>query len=790
MRITFMITAKTRLANRSIERRYFWALLFLLNLFLLRVAGQLLVAVYHVPYLPPMEEWFSGAIPYPELLASQILIIFLYGKVCFEFARGKGGFVTPNKKLGSFLLCFGTIYLSVMLIRYVIRMELYPIERWTGGSIPIFFHWVLASFLLVLGRFHCLYSEAADTGNRSPRALHRWLFRMVVAMGIISWAGWQILPAALAYQHGLGCPQYAVREQRNVAVQMHDGITLRADIFHPQHLNKTATILVRAPLSKSFKNLFYVNMMATIWTEHGYTVVIQGTRGRFGSDGTFYPLRSEREDGIDTLQWLQAQPWFNGSIATWGGSAFGYTQWAIADQIAPGPTALYVYESSSDFYKMFYPGGAFSLYSALSWAINSYEREDLPNWPSEEMVSQAARGIPLLDADKRAVGKEIPFFRDWVRHNSKDSYWQNLDASTKIKNLKAPVLLMAGWYDAFLPAQLDDFAQLKSSAYSDVAKRSRLIIGPLTHAGNVVFPDGKSPEPFRPLSFAMSLPWFDEILKAPGSAFEPPIAPVKLFVMGKNEWRNEREWPLARTQYTPLYLCSNGHANGNTMRSNASINGKTNKNNGTLSLLKPSLDQPADSYCYNPTAPVPTCGGAMIGNGAGIACQEQIEQRADVLLYTTPELQQELEITGPVHVALYVSTSAPQTDFTAKLVDVHPDGSAFNICDGIIRRSYEERPSSLPHKNKGTPLVHEINLALWPTSMLFARGHRIRLEISSSNFPRFDRNTNSSAPNPTETRLANALQCVYHSAGCPSALILPVIPPATTQTFLIQDCLK
>ena len=280
-------------------------LLLLLMLFCLRVSGQLLVALYGVPFLPPMEEWFSGAIPYPELLACQILIIILYGKICIDFARGYGIFVTPSRAFGSFLLQFGTSYLSVMIIRYAIRMSLYPAERWTGGSIPIFFHWILASFLLVLGTYHWMHKRARQpnvegawtapaeaTGRTDSRVdlaqtVFVWSARTIISLGILAWASWQLLPTVLAYQHGLRPPQYAVREEHGVALITSDGIKLVADIYHPQHVRTTPTILVRIPLTKSLKNLLSANLMARIWAERGYTVVIQGTRGRFGSSGTF-----------------------------------------------------------------------------------------------------------------------------------------------------------------------------------------------------------------------------------------------------------------------------------------------------------------------------------------------------------------------------------------------------------------------------------------------------------------------------------------------------------------------
>jgi len=741
-------------AHTALHRRYFWVLLTLLVLFCLRVLGQVLVAFFHVSFLPPMDEWFSGLLPYPELLTAQILIIVLYGKVCLDFARGHGYFANPRRRLGTGLLIFGSLYLGVMILRYVMRMSLYPHERWTGGCIPIFFHWVLSSFILVLGSYHWRTTSQPAKPSIGKRIL-RGAGAAAALLCVSVWAIYQMIPSLLAHQLGFRRSQFAVRLQKQATMLTSDGVPLVAEIYHPQHTTHTPTILVRIPLTKDLKNSLFASMIGKMWAERGYTAVIQGTRGRFGSGGTFYPLRDDRKDGIETLQWIAKQPWYDGHILTWGGSAFGHTQWAIADQAAPGPSALIVYFASTNFHDMFYPGGAFSLDSALSWAVRSHGTKDQTDWPSADMVKQAANGSPLLDADRRATGTDVPFFKDWVEHPDQDAFWADIDGKDRLQSLKAPVLLMAGWYDPFLPTQLNDFMRIRQSSEPGAADRSRLIIGPWTHASEVTFPDGTKAENFRRQSLAVSLPWFDE---NSGLAASRPAAssPVRLFVMGKNEWRAEQEWPLARTQYTPYFLSSGRAAN--------SIAG-----GGTLNAVTPNADEPADSYTYDPLHPVPTAGGAMIGGAAGIALQNGIESRNDVLVYTTPSLNQDIEVTGPISLILYVSTSAPNTDFTAKLVDVHQDGSAFNISEGILRRSYEvQRPFS--------EKIHEIHIELWPTSMVFFKGHRIRLEVSSSNFPRFDRNPNTGKAIASDRDVVSAKQMVMHGLEYPSRLILPIIP--------------
>jgi uncharacterized protein len=267
-------------------------------------------------------------------------------------------------------------------------------------------------------------------------------------------------------------------------------------------------------------------------------------------------------------------------------------------------------------------------------------------------------------------------------------------------------------------------------------------------------------ENFRAKSLAVSLPWFDEILHSTKRQRDDSV-PVQIFVMGRNKWRSEQEWPLARTRYTAFYLRSSHKANGAS-------------GDGGLSSAIPQSDDPDDTYVYNPRNPVPTSGGAMIGKAAGISRQNDIESRLDVLNYTSPVLKDDIEVTGPVSAVLFVTTSAVSTDFTAKLVDVYPNGDAYNVCDGITRRTYDKANSQ-----SQTSRVQEIEIQLWPTSIVFLKGHRIRLEISSSNFPRFDRNPNTGNSTATEISPVEAYQTLRHGRHCPSRLILPIIPERT-----------
>jgi len=732
-------------------KKYAPILWFLLGLFCLRVLGQLLVAIFQVPFLPPMEEWHSEVLSYPVLVGFQVIIIVILVRISLNFTKRR---VIPRRTLGLRLLGIGSLYFTVMVVRYTIRMSLYPDERWFGGSMPIFFHWVLATFLLVVGFYHWRNSEKQITDRSQLSSIYIWKKRILkgtiyltILIVLLAWITYQLLPSLLAYHLRIRPPEYFVKVDKSVAFTTQDGIKLVSDIYRPQRVEKTATILIRIPYTKNIQARFFSNVIGRLWAERGYTVVIQGTRGRYESEGRHVPFQKEREDGIATLNWIANQPWYNGKIGTWGASYFGYTQWVIADQVNPGLSALFVQIASTNFYEMFYPGGAFSFESALFWAARSYTDKDTPH--SLEQLKEGYKELPLIEADNRTVG-DVDFYNDWATHTQKDEFWRKVDGQNRTSTLKAPVLLLAGWFDPFLPTQLNDYQSIKSEAPSKVADETKLIIGPWAHARSAILPGGFVPRNYRLESLTPSLDWFDIHLK--NRPIIKEIAPVRIFIMGINEWRNEMEWPLARTKYTSVYLNSHGQAN-------------TQNGNGSLTLDLPTHGAYSDTFIYNPQNPVPSLGGTMLGPRAGTVIQNTVEDREDVLVYTGPILEEDIEVTGNIKVILYISTTSTNTDFTVKLVDVHTNGNAYNVSEGILRQDY--KPSDFPVK---------IEIDLWPTSIVFFKGHRIRLEISSSNYPRFDRNQNTGRKIYQETKTVTAIQKVYHGPESPSELILPIIP--------------
>lgn len=545
-------------------------------------------------------------------------------------------------------------------------------------------------------------------------------------------------------EKGIRKGTYQVKIERSLGFKTADDIVLAATVYHPKGILKSPTILVRIPFSRTFMNTLRSDIIGRYWASRGYTVVIQGTRGRYQSGGEFYPLINERQDGIQTIEWLSQQPWYNKQIVMWGGSSFGHTQWVLIDN--PSIKGYFIQISSTNFHDMFFPGNAFSLESALYWTIKSRGNQDRDVNMAD--LERGVQSLPVIDADEIAIG-DTNFYNDWLLQKDDRTYWDRIDSENRLQQLNAPVLLMAGWYDPFLVSQLKDFETIQALERNRETKHSHLIIGPWAHAAEVKLPNSNLKIPYRKTSLEFSIPWFDYLV---GYSTKFELPPVKIFVMGINEWRDELNWPILRTQYTPFYLHSEIGAN--------SLQG-----DGRLNNIKPKADEIEDKYSYDPLDPVPSLGGAILSERAGIMPQNDVEQRNDVLVYSTRPLAEPIEVTGSIQVVLYVKTDAPSTDFTAKLVDVYPDGRAYNLSDGILRREY---------KNDAGP--HRIEIELNPTSNVFLEDHQIRIEISSSHFPRYDRNLNTGDISPTAQTSRLAHQTIYHSNNYPSHIILPIIP--------------
>jgi len=546
----------------------------------------------------------------------------------------------------------------------------------------------------------------------------------------------------------------------NVMIPMRDGVKLAANVALPNPEGKFPVIIVRTPYGKGNGE----NDDGRYHAARGYAFVIQDCRGTGKSGGEWHPGVHERADGLDTHEWVLAQPWCNGTIGTTGGSYLGYTQWIVAPDAGDSLKAMFTIVPLMDWHTdSGYIGGALALGTMMGWGtemLRPKEGEgagvDLENWDWDK----AYRHLPLSTWDD-VVGFEVPFLRDWVAHPTPDSYWAQMSVVDRLDGVRVPNITLSGWFDIFVQQGLDHVTTVMKTSRSDVARRNQhLIIGPWGHGpnwfvGEVDFGSNAGLD-----VEGLQNRWFDHWLKGEDTDVEQ-LPPYRIFVMGRNEWRDEQEWPLERTQYTSYYLHSGGSAN--------SLNG-----DGTLSTVKPD-EEPADSYVYDPDNPVPTNGGCLLfGEDFGPQDQTEVEKREDVLVFTSDVLDEELEVTGPVKVVLYAASSAPDTDWTAKLVDVFPDGRPFNFCDGIIRARYRESADNPTLIEPGKVYRYEIDL--WATSNVFLPGHRIRVEISSSNFPRFDRNPNTGHEFGADAELQKATQTVYHDAQRPSHILLPLIP--------------
>ena len=579
-------------------------------------------------------------------------------------------------------------------------------------------------------------------------------------------------------------PQYRVLVERDVPMQTRDGVTLRADVYRPDAPGRFPVLLSRLPYNKHLRprpgDIDY-------FVERGYGVIMQDTRGRFSSDGDeYYALIWEMPDGYDAVEWAASLPWADGNVGTMGQSYLGATQYLLAPSRPPHLKAAFPVSAAADFHQcwVYHTGGAFEFGWQIPYAIlmarDSLERQDLtapllatlerdlipaPTPFAQPLSDQAYRRLPLMVWGDllRPVAR---YLTDYLRHPEDGPYWWAINVEQQHANINTPMYHVTSWYDIFLRGGLAHFCGLRQHAMTAEARtQQKILIGPWAHRFPYTSPtsQGTGDIDFGPNAglalHETQLRWFDYYLKGINTGILEE-APVKIFVMGANVWRDEQEWPLARTHYTPYYLHSQGQAN--------SLRG-----DGRLDPVVPG-EEPADRFIYDPHDPVPTCGGNTLIIPMGVQDQRQVETRQDVLVYTSGPLTTPLEVTGPLVVTLYAASSTPDTDFTAKLVDVRPDGYAQNLADGIIRARY--RTSRMIPTLLTPGQVHELTIDLWATSHVFLPGHSLRLEIASSNFPRFDRNLNTGEDQATGSRWQTAVQTIFHDQRYPSHIRLPVIP--------------
>lgn len=574
----------------------------------------------------------------------------------------------------------------------------------------------------------------------------------------------------------LSQPVFQVRMEHNVRVPMRDGVTLSVDIYRPDAPGRFPVLLWRTPYSNNTADAVEESKW---YAARGYAVVAQDVRGKYDSDGEFYAFRHEADDGYDTDEWIAAQPWSNGRIGTTGGSYSGYTQLVQAIRGNKHVVALTPQVSTLDVYNNWiYVDGALHYGFAMPWGAvaidgrtNQYTQAY--DWP------RVYPHLPVATADEAASHRNA-YYRDWVKHPARDRYWDGISFENDYDKFAVPMLEVDGWYDIFLRGALKDHVAVRAQGSTEAARKgTQMVIGPWEHypVGVRTSGEGAGGDRQHSIDFTSNavldvrklyLRWFDYWLKGIQNGV-PDDAPLRIFVMGANQWRDEHEWPLARTRYTNYYIGSGGKAN-------------SEQGDGVLGTAKPH-GATHDGFTYDPASPVPSEGGNVCCSTvpSGPHDQRPVEERSDVLVYSTPPLRQAVEVTGPIVMKLFAASSAPDTDWTAKLVDVHPDGYLQNIQDGIVRARYRQgvgKPAEPIKPGK----VYEYSIDLWATSNVFLPGHRIRLEISSSNFPRFDRNPNTGEDAGTATRVVKAQQTIYHSSRYPSHLILPIIAAGPART--------
>jgi uncharacterized protein len=568
---------------------------------------------------------------------------------------------------------------------------------------------------------------------------------------------------------------YPLTWQFNLKVAMRDGVQLSTDVIRPDSTDRFPAILIRTPYNKGVEPsredpIFYAT--------HGYAVVVQDVRGRYDSDGAWDPFIHEADDGFDAEEWVASQPWSDGQLITYGGSYLSLDQWLAATRKNSHVRAMISMVGQGDLYKgLFHVGGAFQL--ALSIIFGDLvdgrvvQEQDFAFAP----WLKAFQHRPVIDA-LIPLGRNPSFYREWVRHSAYDDYWKRLRWEDRYEDFDLPVLNIGGWFDLFQSSTVEAFVAMSTRSPTRVRDKQQLVIGPWIHDNAGGAPTLRPAEKQGDIDFGPEalidlrtfvLQWMDHHVKHIDNGMSHEL-PVKLFTMGENVWHSYRQWPIPETMYTKYYFHSDGKAN--------SLLG-----DGTLDVSPPVEERP-DLFNYDPENPVLTLGGAnCCGQDifpAGPMDQVPVERRDDVLIYTTAPLEKDMLVTGSVKVVLWFATSAQDTDFTAKIVDVYPNGFALNLTDGILRARYRnsfEKPEFL---SPGT--LYKITIDAGNTSNLFKKGHRIRIEVSSSNFPRFSRNTNTNGEPELEIKSVVARQTVRHDGDHPSHLLLPVLPQDSLTT--------
>ena len=546
------------------------------------------------------------------------------------------------------------------------------------------------------------------------------------------------------------------RIMKNVRIPMRDGAELATSVYLPLDDGVYPVVLVRTAYNRA-------GLFDSFYPEHGIALVVQDVRGRYDSEGDWYPFVAEEADGRDTLEWVHAQPWCNGSAGMFGDSYLAGTQFAAGMEAPELLTALNPRFMAGDCWRhAYYIDGAFSLALTWSWlcfecAHRTSEAAMLPLFDVGELL----RTLPIEELDEKSGAGIVPFYRSYVRRWRYDDQWDALNIRSRAERFTMPVLLVGGWYDNYAVETVKNFLVLRDAAPSEEIRNShRMVIGPWPHgiSGKTILGELDFGE--RALAENdVTHRWLETMLKG-GDATDVLEAPIRIFTMGRNEWQDLEEWPPPGTRIAEYHLGENGRLTRET-----------------------PTEENQDEYTYDPVNPVPTTGGnhsvGPYNPGLYEICmpgpmdQRAVEARDDVLVYTTDPLDEDLEVTGEVRVTLFAASTARDTDFVARLTDVYPDGRSICICEGVIRARWRESFHEPKLLEPGAVYEYTINLGV--TSTVFFRDHRIRLDVTSSSFPLWDRNLNTGNDPATDTEMVVAGQTVFHGPARPSRVALRVV---------------
>lgn len=569
----------------------------------------------------------------------------------------------------------------------------------------------------------------------------KWL--ALAGLGLVGLGVYARRRDLLARALGLPPSRFDVDVRQNLRVPMRDGITLAADHFFPRAAGIFPTILIRTPYGRRRGGGLLHIFVAQRFAERGYHVITQDTRGRFDSEGEFIPFVHEHDDGLDTLDWIGQQPWFDGRLGMWGPSYEGYVQWAVA---ADAPDHLRVLNPSITGSQLNpFTGSAFGLDTMVRWLLNLAQGEEpfsavlmrlLDQRAVNRTLARAFRHMPLRETDQIALGRPVPFYREWLEHpHMDDPFWQDLYHGTRMESVRAAVHLVGGWYDILLHPLLRDYAALRAAGH-----RPYLTIGPWKHLDIACAGE----------ALRSGIVWSEAQLK--GNLRYLRNKPVRLYVMTASEgrgiagdWREFDSFPPPATE-TRFYL----------------------QPDRRLARELAPADSAPDTYCYDPVDPTPAVGGPLFSLEGGAVNNRALETRSDVLAYTTAPFEREHVVIGPVGLELHVRSSLGYTDFFGRVCDVYPDGRSINICDGIIRLTPADGEMQVDGSRR-------IQVDLWATAYRFQPGHALRLLVASGAHPRWARNPGTGEPLATASDLLASNQTVYHDAAHPSALVVPIV---------------